>query len=173
LDHLIVSVADIIGRPGKYRDIALQAWLQPVGNALARLEEQEVGAHLRAESVVEGVLVTGRLEALAALDCARCLSPNSAPISVEVCELFVSTPEVAGEDEAYRLRDTDMDLGPMLVDALTLALPLRPLCREDCRGLCATCGTNLNEGECDCTQETLDPRWAPLAALRERLESQS
>jgi uncharacterized protein len=57
----------------------------------------------------------------------------------------------------------------MLRDAVTLALPLRPLCREDCKGLCARCGNDLNAGPCDCGGDDIDPRWEALAALRERL----
>ncbi|MGH2730855.1 MAG: YceD family protein, partial [Actinomycetota bacterium] len=56
-------------------------------------------------------------------------------------------------------------------DALTLALPLNPVCRASCKGLCAHCGADLNRGPCNCAAEETDPRWAPLAALRERLES--
>ena len=55
---------------------------------------------------------------------------------------------------------------PMLRDALTLALPLNPVCKEDCKGLCAHCGNEMTSETCDCTQETTDPRWAELDVLR-------
>jgi uncharacterized protein len=61
----------------------------------------------------------------------------------------------------------------MLRDATGLALPLNPLCRTDCAGLCATCGKDLNDGACDCVEEVADPRWDALNAVRARLESQS
>lgn len=165
LQHPIVSVADILGRPGEYRDLDVRAALPGVANALARLRNEPVRARLRAESVVEGVLVTGRVEGPAAYECARCLTSHPTEVAVEVCELFSGS----GGEDSYRLVGTEMDLEPMLRDAVTLALPLRPLCREDCKGLCARCGNDLNAGPCDCAGDDIDPRWEALAALRERL----
>jgi uncharacterized protein len=170
VQDLTVSVADILGAPGRYRDIVVDADLPEVHNALARVGGSPVRARLRAESVVEGVLVTGRLDAVASVECARCLAATHEPLALEVCELFAASGSDADPD-AYRVAGTDLDLRPMLVDAVALALPLRPLCRAGCRGLCSRCGRNLNTGACDCATEVTDPRWAPLSALRERLES--
>jgi uncharacterized protein len=96
----------------------------------------------------------------------------TALVEVEVCELYTA-PGHEAEDDAYRVGGTEIDLEPMLRDALTLALPLNPVCREDCAGLCAHCGKDLNEGACDCVEDTTDPRWEALASLRAKLESQS
>jgi uncharacterized protein len=170
MQHPILSVADILGRPGEHRDLELHTALPGVSNALARLDDAPVRASLRAESVVEGVLVTGRVEATAWLECARCLATEKVDLPVDVCEMFVTGERASSEDDAYVLAGADMDLEPMLRDALGLALPLKPLCRDDCRGLCARCGKNLNAGWCDCTDDEMDPRWAALAAVRERLE---
>jgi uncharacterized protein len=170
VQDLTVSVADILGAPGRYRDIAFDADLPEVHNALARVGERPVSARLRAESVVEGVLVSGRVDTVATVECARCLEATHEPISLDVCELFAEPGHDADAD-AYRLSGPEMDLRPMLVDSVALALPLRPLCGAECRGLCPSCGRNLNVGACTCTTEVTDPRWAPLSALRERLES--
>jgi uncharacterized protein len=170
VEDLSVSVADIIGSPGRYREISLDAGLPEVRNALARVGERPVRARLRAESVAEGILVTGRVETQTSAECARCLEPLATPVSLELCELFVGQDAPADED-AYRLTGAEMDLRPMLVDAVALALPLRPLCRGDCKGLCPRCGHNLNAGSCDCGTEEIDPRWAPLEELRARLEA--
>jgi uncharacterized protein len=169
LQHPIVSVADILGRPGEYRDLDVRAGLPGVANALARLRDEPVRARLRAESVVEGVLVTGLVEGAAAYDCARCLTSHGTEVAVEVCELFAAPGAVGIEEDAYRIAGTDMDLKPMLRDAVALALPLRPLCRDDCKGLCARCGRDLNAGPCGCADDDIDPRWEALAALREQL----
>jgi uncharacterized protein len=91
-------------------------------------------------------------------------------VTVDVCELFVAPGhEAPAEEEVYRVEGLEIDLEPMLRDALTLALPLNPICRSDCKGLCAHCGKNLNEGPCDCTDDDIDPRWAALSELRDRL----
>jgi uncharacterized protein len=170
MQQLIVSVADILGRPGVGRDLELEAIFPGISNALVQVEESPVRASLKAESVVEGVLVTGEVEASASVACARCLAEHRQSVAFDLCELFVTPASQLPAEEAYRLTGTDMDLEPMLRDAVALALPLRPLCRVDCQGLCPTCGRDLNRGACDCQDEQPDPRWAALSGLRERLE---
>jgi uncharacterized protein len=99
--------------------------------------------------------------------CRRCLS--SVPIRVDQDVRVVFTDESNADDpSAYAIdaRAADLDLGPMVREELILAVPDYVLCRDDCRGLCARCGKNLNEGACECTREP-DPRWAALDALRE------
>lgn len=168
---LKVSVAEILGRPGEYRDVRVASELEGVETALARLDPHEVRGDLRAESVVEGILVTGRVEARTALECSRCLESFSGDVQVEVCEMFVAPGHEGADDDAYPVTGTEVDLEPMLRDAVTLALPLKPLCREACEGLCPTCGKRRDEGPCECREDETDPRWAALSALREQLEN--
>ena len=170
---LNLSVADLLGRPGEYRDFTISSQLPGIGNVLARLAETPVHGDLRAESVVEGILVTGRASATARFECARCLADFTAPVALEVCELFV-TPDreqEAGHEDAYKIAGKEIHLEPMLRDALALALPLNPICRDECQGMCSGCGRNLNEAACTCTHDEVDPRWAELAEVRERLQS--
>lgn len=171
MSGLTISVADILGQPGAYRDLHLDAQVPGVTTALARLAPDPAHADLRAESVVEGILVSGTLAADATLECARCLKPFDADLSVDVCELFVAPGHEAQADEdSYRVIGADIDLEPMVRDALSLSLPLNPLCEPDCKGLCARCGRDLSAGPCDCVDDELDPRWAELAKLKERLK---
>jgi len=65
----------------------------------------------------------------------------------------------------------EIDISGQVREALLLALPMRLLCREDCRGLCPECGADLNEGPCDCRREAADPRWGPLQELKRKLET--
>ena len=149
MQDLKVSVSEILGHPGLYRDVQVKSSLPEVGNALARVSDGPVEGDLRAESVVEGILVTGLVTAPALFNCARCLKPISTDVRLEVCELFVGPGhEAPAEEESYEVRGDEVDLEPMLRDAITLALPLNPVCREDCAGLCATCGKDLNTGAC-------------------------
>lgn len=172
MQTLRTSVAELLGQPGRYRDISISAPLGDVRTALARLDDAPVSGSLRAESVVEGILVTGTAGGHVAAQCARCLTDLGAEIDVELCELFAAPGAEQTDEEFYRVTGTDIDLEPMLRDALALALPLNPLCRRDCKGLCPRCGADLNAGMCSCTEDTSDPRWAPLDELRARLENQ-
>ena len=168
-----MSVAELLGHPGEYRDVRLSEPLTGVRTTLARLTDDPVAGDLRAESVIEGILVTGDVSGATVVQCARCLKEFDSRVDVELCELFVAPGhEVQGPDadDTYRVAGTEIRMEPMLRDAMALALPLHPLCRADCKGLWAQCGTDLNTGECSCTEDETDPRWAPLERLRERLE---
>ncbi|MFP5298991.1 MAG: YceD family protein [Actinomycetota bacterium] len=165
-----VSVAEILGQPGHYRDISVSEPIPEVGNALAHVTDAPLQGRLRAEAVVEGVLVTGTVTATIEAECARCLTPVSDEISVELCELFVAPGhDLPDEEDAYEVEGFDIDLEPMLRDALALDIPLRPVCRADCKGLCARCGKDLNEGACSCEESEMDPRWAALSEMRDKL----
>lgn len=171
MQDLKLSVEEILGRPGTYRDLTVGGRLPEVGHVLIHLDERRpVQAQLRAESVVEGILVTGSVRGDVDCSCARCLTSIASAIEVEVCELFLAPGhEAPPEEEVYAVEEGTIDLEPMLRDALALAFPMSPLCRPDCKGLCARCGRDLNEGPCDCTDDDIDPRWAALAELRGKL----
>jgi uncharacterized protein len=171
MQQLTVPVAEILGRPGEYRDLDVEASLVGVGNALVRLDASPLRGALRLESVVEGILVTGRVAGSATMECSRCLGTGRLPVELELCELYLTEDRAALEEDAYRLAGGELELEPMLRDAVGLELPLRPLCRDNCRGLCARCGQDLNAGACACRDDDIDPRWAALSGLSERLRS--
>lgn len=172
MPDLDISVAELLGHPGQFRDFHISPVLTGVGTALSRLTEKPIGGDLRAESVMEGILVTGGVDGVSVQECARCLRRFDAGLHLELCELFVAPGhEVPEDDDSYKVSGKEIHLEQMLRDALALALPLNPLCRADCKGLCAVCGRNLNDGDCSCEVSTPDPRWAPLEGLRQKLES--
>jgi uncharacterized protein len=100
-------------------------------------------------------------------ECRRCLRAVGEHLSTAVRELY--RPRSGGpeddDEETYPLEGDHLDLAPLARDALLLALPLAPLCRDDCPGLCPTCGTDLATTTCDCPRPGGDPRWAALDAL--------
>jgi uncharacterized protein len=124
---------------------------------------------LLAESVVEGVLISGTASTVVAGDCSRCLDPITDEVEINLMELFAypdsATDETTDEDEVSRISDDLIDLEPVVRDAVVLALPQVPLCSPDCLGLCVDCGGKLAELGPDHGHETIDPRWA---ALQER-----
>jgi uncharacterized protein len=120
---------------------------------------------LRLESVIEGVLVTGTATVELRGECVRCLGEVSEQLEVDVQELFVHPESDATEEEASRLEGDLLDLEPLLRDGVVLDLPFQPLCREDCQGLCAECGANLNDDPDHTHEAALDPRWEKLRRL--------
>jgi uncharacterized protein len=169
---LTLSVAEILGQPGSYRDFAVSAPLDGVATALARLDPSLLDARLRAESVVEGVLVTGKVSGSTKLTCARCLREFDSSVELDVCELFAGEGhEAAADEDFYEIDGVEIELEPMLRDVVALSLPLNPHCAEGCSGLCADCGRELTDEMCTCTKEERDPRWAGLDALKDKLSS--
>jgi uncharacterized protein len=86
---------------------------------------------------------------------------------VELEELF--RPSASPDDEAFPIIDDQVDLRPVVTEVLVCALPLAPLCRDDCQGLCAECGANRNLVDCGHDGRSADPRWSALEALRDQL----
>jgi uncharacterized protein len=119
------------------------------------------------DSVIGGIEVTAELRAPWQGQCRRCLRPLNGELCCEVRELYRprSWPGELDED-TYPLTGEQLDLRPLVRDALMLELPLAPLCQEDCQGLCPRCGADLNAGPCGCAGSGGDPRWAALDVLR-------
>jgi uncharacterized protein len=122
---------------------------------------------LRLESVMEGVLVSGVATVPLAGECGRCLEAVSDELTVDLQELFAyAESESTGDDEDLARMEGDLlDLEPVLRDAVVLALPLTPLCRPDCGGLCTECGERLDDLPADHGHGAPDPRWAALQGL--------
>jgi uncharacterized protein len=98
--------------------------------------------------------------------CRRCTEPVSGELRIPVHERFGDPAGgTTADEDFYPIVEDAIDLGPLVRDSVVLELPMAPLCREDCAGLCAQCGANLNEGRCGCVAPR-DPRWANLDVLR-------
>lgn len=170
---LVIDVRELGRRPGEMRRVQAEVPAPAeltVGMASVP-PATPMTLDLRLESVVEGVLVSGTVTAPVTAECARCLTPLEDTVTVDLTELFVypdsTTDQTTEDDEVSHLVGDMLDLEPVIRDAVVLELPLSPLCREDCRGLCAGCGIALDDLPDDHTHTTTtDPRWA---ALTERL----
>lgn len=132
-------------------------------------------AELRLTKTGVGVAVRGRFRATMDLACSRCLEPFALTVAESFEVQYLPSRELGREDEA-ELSGAELDVVPMAedridVDALLrenilLSLPVQPVCREGCRGLCPRCGASLNLGPCGCPPERPDPRLQALAKLR-------
>ncbi len=98
------------------------------------------------------------------LTCSRCTEKFVLDFNLEFREDYVSGQEEAPL-EAVVFNGDVIDIAPEVIKGLLLILPMKPLCRPDCQGLCALCGANLNKGECGCHREEIDPRLEKLKEL--------
>jgi uncharacterized protein len=132
---------------------------------------------LTVEKDGEAVFVKGRLVARVPQQCGRCLEPYAVTVTPEVDARFVPSPRRRGEEVELGADDLEtdvydngvLDLTTLLETETTLLLPMKPLCREDCHGLCPICGTNRNVSNCRCAVNIDDLRWAPLKSWAARL----
>jgi DUF177 domain-containing protein len=126
-------------------------------------EGSDVELEVRLESVVEGVLVSGTARVSLTGECVRCLDAVERELEADFQELYVY-PGRDADDDASRLEGDLLDLEPVLRDAVVLALPFQPVCRDDCPGLCSECGAHLalDPGH---RHEVADPRWAALRGV--------
>jgi uncharacterized protein len=152
----------------------------PVLRELIRRHECEFTApiriRLKAARIGEMVEVEGDLETTLRLTCGRCLTEFVEPLATDFAFTYareVQEPPAGGAPAEGRaeaeeagligFRGEEIDLTEGIQEQVVLSLPLRPLCREDCKGLCVACGADLNSGECECRREPPD---GPFAALR-------
>lgn len=122
-----------------------------------------------------GVLVSGDLRSELELTCSRCLGAFARPLKISFEEEYQQTVDVnsglpfqsSGETGLFTIDEHHViDLTEAVRQYALLAMPMKPLCREDCAGLCQECGHNLNRGPCGCPVHTVDPRWSKLMNLR-------
>jgi uncharacterized protein len=165
----------------------LTRYRQPSSTFARTFQPQEVGDEGEAYRIVEPVglefeihkdknrfRLVGNARTELELACSRCLDPFRLPVDARFDLRYLpaseaateSEREVADEDfETSYYRDDQINLNELLREQFYLALPMKPLCAEDCRGLCPQCGTNLNTGSCTCVTAREDPRLAPLKRL--------
>lgn len=139
-----------------------------------QVEPLEVRAS--AELVEGQIRITGSLRTRLELQCARCLDVVAEEVSRDFDLFYRPMSTISREEEVHlRLDDTEIGffqgeglfLADVIAEQVLLALPMKVICRGDCRGHCPHCGANLNNEECRCETHAADPRLAPLARLRQ------
>ena len=158
---LILQLKELIHKPGNMKEVVLEHTLSeaigtevmgiPAGSALS--------IPVRLESVHEGILATSEFTARTTGICSRCLDEISDDIDVEIQELFMYRPE---QEDDFVVEQDRIDLEQALIDSVVPALPLKPLCSEDCVGLCARCGIRMDEDPAHTHEDPIDPRFSAL-----------
>jgi uncharacterized protein len=168
---LVLDTRELPRRPGAMRTLdRVVAAPADLGVEMIGVPEgADLHLDLRLESVSEGVLVSGTITGPLEGECGRCLVAINEELAVPVQELFAyensTTDETTDDDEVGRMQGDLIDLEPSLRDVVVLALPVNPVCREDCPGLCPECGVRWDELPAGHSHEQVDPRWATLGNL--------
>ncbi|GAA3001577.1 DUF177 domain-containing protein [Streptomyces drozdowiczii] len=189
LDHrnpLVFDTHELGRRPGAMKRLTRTADAPAdlgIADVIGVPEGAPVKLDLRLESVMEGVLVTGTARAAVEGECVRCLEPLNREVEADFQEMFSypdaddrnhgkpADPVDDAEDDEDRLflEDGLFDLEPVLRDAVVLALPMQPVCKESCAGLCSECGVRLDENPGH-HHDAVDARWAALQGLAETIQ---
>ena len=166
---LVVDTRELGRRPGSMRPLrrTVPAPESLGGELIGVPLGADVDLDLRLESVMEGVLVSGTATAPLSGECGRCLEPVDDTLTVDLQELYAYTDSDDQDEDVSRMEGDLLDLEPVLRDAVVLALPLTPLCRPDCAGLCVECGERLDDLPADHGHSAPDPRWAALQSVLE------
>ena len=167
--QLVINAAELLRRPGSERDVDLAVQPEELDVVDGRLlPGAPVGVRLHLESLGNGIVVTGTVSA----ELGRFLPPVPGP-GRPARRRSTSTScyqETVTDPDAFELVGDQLDLRPMVRELVLLDLPEAPVCRDDCAGLCPTCGVDRNEVSCGCTTTATDPRWDALGALRAELD---
>lgn len=109
------------------------------------------------------LVLEGVMEGLVSLECCRCLRNIDYPLRADVLEQFSHNPP--RDEDIWKFHGEEIDVAGALRENILLNLPVKPLCSPDCQGLCPLCGIDKNEGSCNCSSESIDPRLAVLEKL--------
>lgn len=156
-----VLVSDLIGTPGAHREDEVSLEVSAVMDA-ARLEGPVTGS-VRYDAGVRDIMASGRMEYLARAICIRCLIEFDYPGKATFSQLYAENPQ--SEDVMQVHEHGVIDIEPPIRDEVVLSLPLSPVCRPDCAGLCSTCGTDLNREPCEGHDDVSSSPFAILAQL--------
>jgi uncharacterized protein len=166
-----INVSQLLKSPiGSIRDYEVKQIIDVTGDGESSLVQGKV----RLMRTDRGILVKGVLATKVELTCSRCLSLFGCPLTLDIEEEYFPTTDVVNgtplplpeEPGSFTIDEHhELDLTEAIRQCALLAIPMKPLCREACAGLCPSCGHNLNLGACNCLPQGADPRWSELSKL--------
>jgi uncharacterized protein len=159
---LIVDVGSLVGHPEASREFSGKHTVSlRLGDANVKGPVEVAGV---VKGTIDGVIADFEATAPAHLTCVRCLTEWDTRLDVEATQHFSRAPD----EDGYAIEDGQIDLTGPVTDEVALAMPAAPVCREDCKGLCPICGTDLNKDPCDGHGEESD---SPFAVLKDLFDS--
>jgi uncharacterized protein len=168
-----IELEKLQGGKGGFAHVYQPEELNPVDELVTLAQPVDVRGNVKLAG--HEVFVSGHVETRAQLECDRCLKPVELPVSADFALEYItgsdyessSAAALSEEEMTVSVFDgVSIDLDEIVKEQILLAMPARTLCREDCKGMCAECGTDLNAGQCNCGTDEVDPRWAALKKLK-------
>jgi uncharacterized protein len=161
LRPLRINAVELLRRPGATLSVAEEILAEALGVVHERLNG-EIGVAIQLDSMNDGIAVTGTVGAPWAAPCRRCLKDLSGVARVDIDERYqINTID----EEAYPIENGQIDLVPMVRELALIELDAEQVCQPGCKGLCPTCGIDLNMASCDCDNTVTDHRWSALDGL--------
>jgi uncharacterized protein len=171
---LAINVAQQLKEPiGAEREYEIDGLVDIEG------KQGPVSGHVKMVRTDRGIIVRANITGEMEITCSRCLAEFRWPLKLDFQEEYLQTIDMVSGGELPVPKDSGsftidarhtLDLSEAIRQYALLSVPIKPLCREKCVGLCPACGQNLNKGKCQCPARQVDPRWAPLLKLEDKLK---
>ena len=165
MNQFDIPVHELTRRPGHTTEQRLELAIgTAMGQGAATVEPgKALQLELRLESIHEGILATGEVATTATALCSRCLEPLELKVEVDFQELFAYSLE---QEDDFLIQDEKINLEQAITDVVVLSFPFKPVCSEDCLGLCSECGLNLSQDPNHVHEASIDSRWSELESFR-------
>ena len=164
-----IRFSDLISKRERKKSISYKFNIDPFnfeGEMIKPVSEVEVEG--LATSDDEIVIIKAHIKCDLELKCSRCLEAFIYPVDIDIEERFTMDMSLLDEDDELSfVKDDVLDISEVVESSIVSTLPIKRLCREDCKGLCEKCGKNLNEGKCGCDRTQVDSRLEILKQLME------
>lgn len=170
-----IEIENLEGGKGSFAHVYQPDDLNPVDERVRLTSAANVNGNVRRAG--NEVFVNGHVEVRAQVECDRCLKPIELPVSADFALEYItgadyeSSSVAALNEEQMSVSVFDgksIDVDEIVKEQILLAVPARTLCREDCKGICPECGIDLNTGQCNCSEDEVDPRWAALKSFKKK-----
>ena len=166
-----ILISDLISKRERKKNISYKFKLEPIyfeGEKVTFVDEVEVNGLVTSDDEI--VEMKANIKTKLELICSRCLDTFIYPIDIDIEERFTNSSEYDEESEAIFVKDDVLNISEIVENAIISTLPIKRLCKDNCKGLCQSCGANLNKEKCSCNNEDIDLRLAGLKALLDNKE---
>ena len=163
---MVINFSDLLSKKNRKKQISLSFDLEPFefeGEEIRAIEKVFVEGVAISENDV--IVINASIKTKLKLNCSRCLDTFIYPIDIDIEERFTKSKELQDDEELIFVEDDTLDIIQIVENCIISTLPIKRLCKEDCKGLCSQCGTNKNVKECQCDDFDVDIRLAKLREL--------